>query len=433
MWRGRSQAVRLIPAVAAAAVICAVSGCGQGTAARSVTTRAAGTHAAPPVAAGGSPAGSISTSPAATPIAAVPSRPRAATLSTSTTRPYEYVFPNGAMDIYDVDGRFRLLQRVPLPGVKGVRGVVVSPSTHMLYLSYGGYAGPGSIGHLLAYNLLSGAVVYDRAYSRGVDNMAITPSGRTIYMPDGEDSHDNVWTVISAASGAVTGIIHAAASPHETIVSLNGRHVYMGGTRWPYLEVASTATNRLIKRIGALKVGVRPFTINGRETLAFTTATRVLGFQVSSITTGRVLYSVRFAPRFRRDLNGSHTPSHGISLTPDERQIWVMDWPHHYVHVFDVSGLPRHPPRPVADIKLAHDNSDGWIQMSRDGCFVYVGDSGDVLSTRSDKPVAYLPALSNTKQSIEIDWRHGLPVATSSRTGLGYVTHGADPPPPACR
>ena len=302
----------------------------------------------------------------------------------------------------------------------------------MLYVAYGAYAGPGSTGRLLAYNLLTGSVVYKRAYSRGVDNMAINPTGKRIYMPDGEDSHDNVWSVIAAPTGKVIGLIHGGKSPHETIVGLNGGRVYLGGTRWPYLEVASITTDRVVKRIGPLKAGVRPFTINGRETIAYTTATRRLGFQVSSITTGHVLYTVGFGPRFRRDINGSHTPSHGISLTPNERQLWVMDWPHHYVHVFDVSGVPQRPPREIANIRLAHDNSDGWIQMSRNGCVAYVGDSGDVLSTSALKPIAYLPALAHTKQSLEIDWRHGRPVATSTRTGVGYVTRGPDPPPPTC-
>jgi DNA-binding beta-propeller fold protein YncE len=275
-------------------------------------------------------------------------------------------------------------------------------------------------------------IAYRRSYARGVDNMAIDPSGRRIFMPDGEDSHDNVWSVIAARTGKVIGVIHGGKAPHETIVALNGKRVYLAGIKSPYLEVASTSTDRVVKRIGPLRAGVRPFTINGRETLAYTTATGFLGFQVSSITTGHVLYTVGFGAPFERDLNGSGTPSHGISLTPDERQLWVMDWPHHYVHVFDVAGVPGQAPREIANIKLAHSNSDGWIQMSRNGCDVYVGDSGDVLSTRTFKPIAYLPALSHTKQSIEIDWRHGLPVATSTRTGLGYVTRGPDPPPPTC-
>jgi DNA-binding beta-propeller fold protein YncE len=344
------------------------------------------------------------------------------------------VLPDGAIYVYDMDHLHRLVQRIPMPGVNGVRGVVASPRTHMLYISYGGFGGPGTIGHLLAYNLVTGMVVYRRSYPRGVDNMAINPPGTRIYMPDGEESPDGIWTVIAARTGNVIGTISAGLGPHETVVSLNGRYVYLGGRNSPYLDVASTATDRVTERIGPLRGGVRPFTINGRQTIAYTTATGALGFQVSAIKTGHVLYTVGFGPRFRFDPATFNTsaPSHGISLTPDERQVWVMDGPNHYVHVFDVSQVPRRPPRLIANIKLAHSHDDGWIQMSLSGCYVYVGDSGDVLSTRTFKPVAYLPALSSTKESIEIDWRHGLPVATSTRTGLGYVMRGPDPAPPRC-
>jgi hypothetical protein len=225
-------------------------------------------------------------------------------------------------------------------------------------------------------------------------------------------------------------------SPHETIVGLTGRHVYLGGRNWPYLEVAGTATDRVVERIGPLSSGVRPFTINGRETIAYTTATGLLGFQISSIRTGHVLFTVGFGSQFSLNPATSHflAPSHGISLTPNERQLWVMDSPNQYVHVFDVSQVPQRRPRRITDIGLRHSlTGDGWIQLSLSGCFVYVGDSGDVLSTKSLRPVAFLPALRSTKESLEIDWRDGLPEATSTRTGLGYVTRGPDPPPRDCR
>jgi len=338
------------------------------------------------------------------------------------------------MYVYDIDHGHRLVQRVPLPGVAGVRGVVASPRTHMLYISYGAFGGPGTTGQLLAYNLITRSVSYNRSYDRGVDNMAIDPAGARIYMPDGESSHDGVWTVIAARSGKVIGLINGGMSPHETVMGPTGKNVYLGGRNWPYLEVASAATDRVIKRIGPLRSGVRPFTINGRETVAYTTATGFAGFQVSSITTGRVLFTITF-PRFppNRAAAPFGTPSHGISLTPNERQVWVIDAPNNAVQVFDVSGVPDRRPRPVADIRLVHPlTDDGWIQMSSSGCYVYVGDSGEVISTRSLRSVAYLPALKYTKESLEIDWRGGVPVATSSRTGLGYVTHGPDPPPPTC-
>jgi DNA-binding beta-propeller fold protein YncE len=372
--------------------------------------------------------------------------PRDASLTSPGVHHYEYVFPDQQVYVYDIDHRHRLVEHFALPGIRGIRGVAASPTTHVLYISHGGDGGPNGNGSLLAYDLVTGRILWDRTYSRGIDSMAVDAAGARIYMPDGELSGDGTWTVLDARSGQPIGAIAAGAGAHNTIVGPSGRRVYLGGRNYPYLDVADTVTSRVIERIGPLRSGVRPFTINGSETLAFTTATGFLGFQVNSILTGRVLDTVTFGSRFRWDPArfGPSAPSHGISLSPDERQVWVIDAPNSYVHVFGVAGLPGRAPRPIADIKLQHGLTgseagcsydcarDGWLQHSSSGCFVYVGDSGDVLSGSSLRVVAFLPPLRDTRKMLEIDWRQGLPVGTTSRSGLGYVAGRLRPPRPRC-
>ncbi len=353
------------------------------------------------------------------------------------TRPlhhYEYVFPDGAMYVYDMDARQKLLQRVALPVAKGIRGVVASPPTHTLFISYGGDGGSNGTGSLLAYNLLSGRVLWTRRYATGIDSMAISPDGGRIYMPSGELDPSGRWEVLAASDGHLITSIDGGAGAHNTVMSLDGRRVYLGGRDHNYLEVADTTSDRVVQRVGPLRSGVRPFTINGRQTLAYTTATGFLGFQVSSLGSGRVLYTQSF-PGFSWDpaTFSPSAPSHGISLSPDEREVWVMDAPNSYVHVFAVAGLPRRSPRLLANIPLSHSMSgeespcsydcarDGWIQHSRDGRFVYIGDSGDVIDAHTFRRIAFLPALRDSRKMIEIDWRGGVPVATTSRQGLGYV------------
>ena len=348
---------------------------------------------------------------------------------------YEYVFPNGAMCVFDADRGHRLVQAARLPGADAIRGVAASPRTRTLYVSYGGDGGPNGSGSLLAYDLLGDRISWRQSYSTGIDSLAISPNGKLIYMPTGELASGGTWQVIDAATGRVTGSIDGGAGPHNTIVSLDGKHVYLGGRNHDYLEVASTKSNRIVRRIGPLRGGVRPFTINGRQTLAYTTATRFLGFQVSSIRTGKLLYTSTFRGfTWSPDAFEPTAPSHGISLSPNERQVWVIDAPNSYVHVFGVRGVPKSAPRRVANLKLSHALTgaearcyydcarDGWLQHSRNGRFVYVGDSGDVFDTRTRRAVAYLPALRETRNFLEIDWAHGVPVATTTRSGLGYVT-----------
>lgn len=395
-------------------------------------------------------AGAGRTTVKASPVTAVTAAlaaPRAGSLATAEVHHYEYVVVDQAVYVYDIDHRERLVQKIALPRIERVRGVVTNPRTHILYISHGGDGGGNGTGSLLAYDLVSQRTLWDRAYDRGIDAPAISTDGSRIYLPDGELSSDGVWAVIDARSGAVIGKIDGGTSPHNTIVGLSGTRVYLGGRNSRYLDVASTATNRVVKRVGPLISGVRPFTINGRETLAYTTATGFLGFQVSSLSTARVLYTQTFGSRFRWDpaTFAPSAPSHGISLSPDERQVWVMDAPNGYVHVFDVSGLPRQAPRRIADIRLPDPLSggesdcsydcarDGWLQHSRNGCLVFVGDSGDVLSAGTFRRVGFLPALRNSRKFLEIDWRHGLPIATTSQHGLGYVTRAPLPSPGRCR
>jgi hypothetical protein len=369
--------------------------------------------------------------------------PQSATAQATTPSPsgvqhYEYVFPANAIDVYDMDNGQRLVKTISLPQATDIRGAVASPATHLLYVSYGGDGGANGGGSILAYDLVNERVAWTHSYPEGVDSMAITPDGKTIYLPVGEASSASTWDVVDASNGNILTTIEGGKGPHNTIVSLNGEHVYMGGRNASYLTVADTQSDQIIKQIGPLLPGgVRPFTINGRETLAFTTATGYLGFQVSSITSGQVLYTVPVSGPFPYTPGqpGPSSPSHGISLSPDEKELWVMDQPNSYVHVFDISGLPASPPKQIADIKLTRAMTgtqlgctydclrEGWLQHSLDGRFVYVGDSGDVIDTTTRQRVANLEPLYNSRVFLEIDWNNGLPMATSSRSGLGYVTH----------
>jgi hypothetical protein len=199
------------------------------------------------------------------------------------------------------------------------------------------------------------------------------------------------------------------------------------------LVVADASTKAIVKRICPLKYGIRPFTVNSAETLVFTTADNFLGFQVSSLVTGKVLYSVSVKGFSVPNGFSLTTPSHGISLSPDDKEIYLIDAANSYVHVFSVAGLPNSAPVQVADIKVASMsgtevgcisdcNRYGWLLHSRDGRFVFVGDSGSVVSTSARKVVANLVPLSNTRKMIEVDFQNGVPVwAADSRSGIGYV------------
>jgi DNA-binding beta-propeller fold protein YncE len=358
--------------------------------------------------------------------------PRALSASSRATRHFEYVFPDGEMDVYDIDHGFRLVERVSIPEAHPIRGVAVSPLNNALFITVGGRGGATGTGSLLRLDLRTNRIAWERAFPTGVDSPSITLDGRMLYLPTGENSTGDSWYVVQARNGRVVGEIHGGLSPHNTIVGPSGRKVYLGPRNGTYLVVADTKTNRIVQRIGPLRSGVRPFTIDGHERFAFTTATGFLGFQVSSIATGAVLDTVPI-PHFSYDpaTFAPTAPSHGIALSPDSRLLWVIDAPNSYVHEFDVSNVPTGPPVWLADVRLASPMTgdetpcgqdcarDGWLQESADGRFLFVGDSGDVVDTRTRSVVAFLPALRNSRYQLELDWRRGKPIATTTRSSIG--------------
>src|SRR6267143_2172689 len=286
-------------------------------------------------------------------------------------------------------------------------------------------------------------------YNHGIDSHAITPDGTTIFMPAGEFSSDGKWYAINTSDGSEKGVIVTPGyGPHNTVVSLDGAHVYLGDRNHnnvgpDSLYVASTASYQVVKRAGRFMSGIRPFTVNGTETFAFVAITGLLGFQVCDLSTGLVPYKIDLTTMGFSNCGSCDSPTHGISLSPDERELYVCDQPNSYVHVFDVSGIFQNSaPTKVADIKLVNlltgnDSGctyeclrEGWLHHSRDGRFVYVGESGDVISTATRSVVARLPALRNSRKMLEIDWQNGRPIATTTRYGLGYVVNRSIPLPP---
>jgi hypothetical protein len=344
----------------------------------------------------------------------------------------EYVLgDDGLISVYDMDHGQQLIKTISLPQTRiGIRGVAASPATHMLFISYGGDGGGNGDGAVLAYDLLAERVAWSVQLGTGIDSGALSPDGSKLYMPCGENCESGTWNVLDTSTGGVIGTIHGGDGPHNTIASQDGRYVYLGARNRNYLGVYETATGRE-REVGPLKGGVRPFTVNGSNTLAFTTATGFDGFQVSSITTGKVLFTVPFA-EVPSGFPYS-APSHGISLSPDETQLYVIDAVQKLVQVYDVSGVAAGiAPVHLASIPVsgwsgrespcAYDcGRDGWLQHSLDGRFVYIGDSGEVIDTATRSVLTVLPTLANTRKFIEIDWRAEAPVATSTRSSVGYL------------
>ena len=112
--------------------------------------------------------------------------PAQLTAGSPITRHFEYVLNSGTIYIYSIDQHNKLVQTVGVPQIAGdPHGVVASPATGRLYVSFGGEGGSSGNGSMLAFDLRRETFVWQQNYPTGIDSMAITPNGRTIYMPAG--------------------------------------------------------------------------------------------------------------------------------------------------------------------------------------------------------------------------------------------------------
>jgi DNA-binding beta-propeller fold protein YncE len=316
--------------------------------------------------------------------------------------------------VFDIDNGHRLVKRIPSAGLDengkplNVKGVCANATTKRLYVS--------TIKTLMCFDLVTEKLLWEKTYEGGCDRMAISPDGKVIYLPSLEQEH---WHVVDALSGDVIKKLLPKSGAHNTIIGLDGKHAYLAGLKSPLLRVADTATHEIIREVGPFGNVIRPFTVNGRGTLCFVNVNDLLGFEIGDLTTGKMLHRVE-VQRFQKGPTKRHgCPSHGIGLTPDEKEIWLTDAANSRMHVFDATVMP---PKQLASIELR--DQPGWITFSLDGRYAYPS-TGDVIEVTSRKIVAGLMDEKGTsvqsEKMVEVHFKDGQPARTGDQFGLGRV------------
>jgi hypothetical protein len=393
-----------------------------------------------------------------------------------------------SIEIYDMDNGHRLLKTVSLVVPSGtrpvgdIRGVNISAKTRKIFIShYGATATDNrhSPGWLTCVDLVTEKVLWNKVLgttqypSASIDRGAMSPDGLTLYMPDGESSGKPYWHVLDAATGThkypytVTHI----RSAHNTVCNLDGSRVFMQGFGKPTSGISSSVggrdvTNRSLmvyfpktntkKLVGPFKEVNRPFTINGKGTLAFMTVNDFIGFQTANVDTGKVLFTSGIPTgtytgkkydgktatlTFSQPTDGTGTRCHGIAMTGNEKFIYHVDQQRASVHIWDVSGLPSTAPKYVTFIRL-HSGTEsdssgkrlygetgivgqpGWISSSYDGRYLYP-ETCEVIDTTTHTVVGQLKGASGnyalSRFAVEVVWDNGVPVRAGDQFGIGRI------------
>jgi hypothetical protein len=317
--------------------------------------------------------------------------------------------------VFDIDHGHRFIKRIPTAGLndKGkpdnVKGICASASTKRVYIC--------TTKTLTCLDLVTEKILWERPYDGGCDRMAISPDGNVIYIPSFEGPH---WHVLDALTGDVIAKITPNSGSHNTVYGIDGKHAYLAGLKSPLLTVADTATHKAASTVGPFSNVIRPFTVNGRQTLCFVNLNELLGFEVGDIASGKKLHRVEVQGYAKGPVKRHGCPSHGIGLTPDERELWVCDATNQRLHIFDATVMP---PKQVDTIAVRDE--PGWVTFSIDGRLGYPS-TGDVIETASHRIITTLTdehgAAVMSEKLLEIDFQGDQPVRAGDQFGLGRVT-----------
>jgi DNA-binding beta-propeller fold protein YncE len=326
----------------------------------------------------------------------------------------------GGVSVYDIDHGHQLIRRIEIPNSGAYKGIAASASLGRLYLT------SNTPDTLICLDLATDREIWRKTLGAYADSPAITPDGRSLYVPY---RREDDWKVVDAATGEVKATIAVARGkqyevdsieeqgPHNTWMNRDGTRVYFEVLTEPYVWIADTKTNTLLGKVGPFSKGIRPFAVTDDERRVYANVDGLLGFEIGAVRDGArwggpmaaridaTTPAVRLAEIPNPPKNKPHlTPSHGINVRPDQKEVWIVDGVYGYVHVYDISAAA---PRQVASIPLFDNPSKqphpGWITFGLDGRFAYP-DAGGVIDTATKQVVS---RIATREKLIEIDFQDG--------------------------
>lgn len=335
----------------------------------------------------------------------------------SKTRRYLYLStPDGAQEegrsgngilVFDIDNGFKFVKRIPIPIFEeGLRGFTGNLKTHSVYYST-------TNRRLGCFDLEREQIVWEKTYEAGCDRSSITLDGKKIYVPTGwwYSGEDSGLLVVNGENGELLKRIQVGPQAHNSIVSLDGRYVFLG-TR-TMLSMFDIRDDRIVRQIQDVgERGVFPYTVTSDLRLAYVCLGNHVGFDVVDLQQGKVLHRV-----YAGEEKIPHR-THGAGLTPDESELWISDQKGQRLFIFDAT---RMPPEPKGHVELSM-GGHGWVTFTLDGKYA-LSHTPDVFDVKTKQLVATLrdehgnPVASS--KFIEVHFRDGKVVQMGNEFGLG--------------
>jgi DNA-binding beta-propeller fold protein YncE len=315
--------------------------------------------------------------------------------------------------VFDMDNNHKFVKRIKTQGLhpngkpSNVKGIAVSLPLNSIYVS--------TLESVQRIDLTTDKIIWEKNFAGGCDRMSVSPDGKTMYLPSLEK---DFWSVVDCNTGEIIGRVNGFKRAHNTIYGLSGQNVYLDDIGNPWVYVADAKTNTIKLKVGPFSNYVRPFTINGKETLTYVTTDSLLGFEVGDLSTGKNLAKVIVQGWEMGPVRRHGNPSHGVGLTPDEKEVWLCDGHNMRLHIFSAQ-----PPYQQYSTLIMKD-MPGWVTFSLDGHYAYPS-SGEVIDVKTRKILLDLQDEFHnnvaSEKMIEVQFEGNKAVRAGDQFGIGRV------------
>lgn len=275
----------------------------------------------------------------------------------------------------------------------------------------------GNQGELVWFDTRTDSVVRRMTVGPRPNELACTPDGKIVYIP----CDDASWWVVDAENGEVVTRIPTGGRPHNTLCSPDGKRMYLAPKGSYHVLIADVETHKIVGEI-PLNDAPRPIALSRDGTKLYANEDTLIGFEIADIPSRKVIHRVE--AEVPDELVRKTSRSHGIALTPDERELWTCDVYRDRTYVFD---LKVRPPRQIATIEMK--GGGYWLCFSPNGKFCYIseriGNTVAVLDTKTRKSIARIRVGEVPKRILFVD-RSSAQNAAGSRRPADASTQGVE-------
>jgi YVTN family beta-propeller protein len=242
----------------------------------------------------------------------------------------------------------------------------------------------------------SGRIVATVPVNGKPNECATTPDGRYVGVPirDG-DAVDIVDTTLKKVVRVLP-----VKTPHNCFNSGNNDDMYVSSMGSKEIDVIDLKVMDYSARIPVPGIP-RPYFVSTDEKILYTALTDLHGFVIADIPNRKVIERVELppAPPLACPLE-VNTPTHGLALSPDGKQLWLTSLADSGVYVYDLGSKKTSPMIHVG-------KCPNWIAFSPDGkyCAVSNSDTNDcsIIDAHTRREVARVKVGKGPKRVLVVN------------------------------